>query len=439
MVSGWHLFNHSLLLLDELSGFIGVADGTASWEAVIARLDDAARLIDLDPDVHRILRQPTRVLEVGVPVRMDDGAIEVFTGWRVHHNVVRGPAKGGIRFHPAVDALEVSALAAEMTFKTAVLELPFGGGKGGVRCDPTSFSIHELERLTRRYTWEILPLLGPDTDVPAPDVNTDERVMGWIMDTASMASGRSLPAAVTGKPVALQGSHGHSGATASGLLTCVRLAFAELGLPMAGSRAIVQGFGKVGGTLAFLLHSAGMRVIGVADIRGAITNPAGIDIPALADHVTKSGSVVEFALAEPIAEADMFALECEVIVPAALANAIDTSIAPRIAARLVVEGANGPTTPAADAILAEHGVVVVPDILANGGGVTASYFEWAQNRQGYAWDENVVADRLRTRMEKAFREVWGRAAVLGVTQRRASLVVAIERVAAAFHARGLFP
>jgi glutamate dehydrogenase (NAD(P)+) len=418
---------------------VTVADGTASWEAVLARLDDIAALAKLDPDVHRVLRRPTRVLEVSVPVRMDDGAIEVFTGWRVHHNVTRGPAKGGIRFHPDVDALEVSALAAEMTFKTAVLELPFGGGKGGVRCDPARLSIGELERLTRRYTWEILPLLGPDTDVPAPDVNTDERVMGWVMDTESMASGRSLPAAVTGKPIALQGSFGHSGATASGLLTCVRLAFAELGLPLAGSRAVVQGFGKVGGTLAFLLHSAGMRVIGVADVSGAIVNPAGIDIPALSDHVGTSGVVRGFPLAETIDEKDLFALECEVIVPAALANAIDTSIASRITARLVVEGANGPTTPAADPILEERGVIVVPDILANGGGVTASYFEWAQNRQGYAWDENVVADRLRTRMEKAFREVWGRAAVLGVSQRRAALVVAVERVAAAFHARGLFP
>jgi glutamate dehydrogenase (NAD(P)+) len=370
---------------------------------------------------------------------MDDGAVEVFTGWRVHHNVARGPAKGGIRFHPHVDALEVSALAAEMTFKTAVLDLPFGGGKGGVRCDPSRFSIHELERVTRRYTWEILPLLGPDTDVPAPDVNTDERVMGWLMDTASMASGHSLAAAVTGKPIALQGSHGHSGATANGLLTCVRLAFAELGLPMAGSRAVVQGFGKVGGTLAFLLHSAGMRVVGISDVSGAITNPAGIDVPALADHVKANHVVSGFPRADAIDAADLFALDCDVIIPAALANAIDTSTASRITARLVVEGANGPTTPAADAILEANGVIVVPDILANGGGVTASYFEWAQNRQGYAWDDNVLADRLHNRMEKAFREVWARASVLDVSQRRAALAVALDRVSAAWHARGLFP
>jgi glutamate dehydrogenase (NAD(P)+) len=416
-----------------------VPDGSASWDAVLARLDDAAALIDLDRDLHEILRKPVRVLEVGVPVRRDSGHVEVFTGWRVHHNVVRGPAKGGIRFHPHVDALEVSALAAEMTFKTAVLDLPFGGGKGGVRCDPTQLSLRELERLTRRYTWEILPLLGPDTDVPAPDVNTDERVMGWLMDTASMASGRSLPAAVTGKPLALQGSHGHSGATAAGLLTCVRLAFAELDIPMAGSRAVVQGFGKVGGTLAFLLHSAGMRVVGVSDISGAIANPAGLDIPALADHVKEHHVVAGFPLGDVVDAADLFALDCDVVIPAALANAIDATAASRITARLVVEGANGPTTPEADRVLDDRGVIVVPDILANGGGVTASYFEWAQNRQGYAWDDNVLADRLRGRMEHAFREVWGRATVLGVSQRRAALAVGLGRISAAFMARGLFP
>jgi glutamate dehydrogenase (NAD(P)+) len=414
-------------------------DGSASWEAVLARLDDVAALVGLDDDVNTVLRRPARMLEVSVPVRMDDGRIDVFTGWRVHHNVARGPAKGGIRFHPAVDALEVTALAAEMTFKTAVLELPFGGGKGGVRCDPTTFSVQELEKVTRRYTWEILPLLGPDTDVPAPDVNTDERVMAWMMDTASMASGRSLPASVTGKPLAIGGSHGHSGATASGLLVCVRLALSRLGLPLAGGRAVVQGFGKVGGTLAYLMHSVGMRVVGVGDVRGAIANPAGLDIPALSEHVAQTGSVVGFALSEPIDEGDLFALPCEVIVPAALANVIDARIASRITARLIVEGANGPTTPDADPVLADAGITVVPDILANGGGVTASYFEWAQNRQGYAWDDDVVADRLHKRMDRAFNEIWARAGVLQVSLRRAAMAVAVERVAAAFHARGLFP
>jgi glutamate dehydrogenase (NAD(P)+) len=416
-----------------------MADGSASWDAVCARLEDVAALIDLDPDVHAILQRPTRVLEVSVPVRMDDGRIEVFAGWRVHHNVTRGPAKGGIRFHPAVDALEISALAAEMTFKTAVLELPFGGGKGGVRCDPSTLSIHELERLTRRYTWEILPLLGPDTDVPAPDVNTDERVMGWLMDTASMASGRSLPTTVTGKPLSLGGSHGHSGATATGLLVCTRMAMAARDYGLAGSRAVVQGFGKVGGTLAFLMHSAGMRVVAVGDVGGAIANPSGLDVPALANHVKVTGSVVGFEVADAIDPNDLFTVPSDVIVPAALANVIDADVASRIDARLIVEGANGPTVPAADDVLADRGITVVPDILANGGGVTASYFEWAQNRQGYAWDEEVVADRLHRRMERAFNEVWARADVLDVSLRRAALAVAVERVAAAFHDRGLFP
>jgi glutamate dehydrogenase (NAD(P)+) len=433
------MFNHPDGVLDGTTGSRSVADGTASWESVLTRLDDIAALVGLDDAVHAVLRRPARVLEVSVPVQMDHGPIEVFAGWRVHHNVVRGPAKGGVRFHPAVDALEVSALAAEMTFKTAVLELPFGGGKGGVRCDPTTLSVHELERLTRRYTWEILPLLGPDTDVPAPDVNTDERVMGWMMDTASMASGHSLPASVTGMPLALGGSHGHCGAPASGLLICVRLAMAELGLPVAGSRAVVQGFGKVGGTLAYLLHSVGMRVVGIGDVGGAIANPAGIDVSRLSEHVTGTGSVAGFALADAIDPAELFALPCDVIVPAALANVIDASVASRITAKLVVEGANGPTTPDADPVLHDRGVTVVPDILANGGGVTASYFEWAQNRQGYAWDDDVVADRLHKRMDRAFAEVWGRASVLDVSLRRAALAVAVERVAAAWHARGLFP
>ncbi|HVM51812.1 MAG TPA: Glu/Leu/Phe/Val dehydrogenase [Acidimicrobiales bacterium] len=416
-----------------------MADGSASWEALLRRLDEAAELVDLDDDIHRILRHPVRLLEVSVPVRMDDGSVEVFTGWRVHHNVTRGPAKGGIRFHPDVDRLEVSALAADMTFKTSVLDLPFGGGKGGIRCDPALLSRGELERVTRRYTWEILPLLGPDTDVPAPDVNTDDQVMAWIMDTASMASGRTLHTVVTGKPMALQGSHGQSGATATGMLACARMAFAALGLPLAGSRAVVQGFGKVGGTLAFLLHSMGVRVVGVGDVGGAVANAAGLDIPALSDHVTATGSVVGFPLGEPIDQRELFALPCELAVPAALANAIDAVTAEHLGARLVVEGANGPTTPDADEILAERGIVVVPDILANAGGVTASYFEWAQNRSGYAWDENLVAERLRSRMEQAFNDVWARADVLGTTLRRAAMAVAVERVATAIRARGLFP
>ncbi|MDQ1402297.1 MAG: glutamate dehydrogenase [Actinomycetota bacterium] len=413
--------------------------GAAAWAAVLDRLDDAAKLTGVDPDIHRMLRSPRRVLEVSVPVRMDDGRVEVFTGWRVHHDTTRGPAKGGIRFHPDVDALETTALAAGMTFKTAVANLPFGGAKGGVRCDPTVMSLGELERLTRRYTWEISPLLGPDKDVPAPDVNTDGRVMAWLMDTLSMVMGEDLPGSVTGKPLAIGGTLGHSGATSTGVLVTARAAFNALDLPFAGGRAIIQGFGKVGGPLAFLLSSAGMRVIAVSDVHGAIHNPGGLDAGELSEHASRTGSVVGFEPADPIAEHDMWALECELAVPAALAGAIDEDVARRLGAKVVVEAANGPTTLEADPVLDQRGIICVPDILANAGGVTASYFEWAQSRQGYAWDEETVAVRLRQRMDEAFTAVWSKAESLNVSLRRAAFGLAVERVADAIAARGLFP
>ena len=409
------------------------------WLAVLERLDDAAKLTGVDPDIHRLLRTPRRVLEVAVPVRMDDGRIEVFTGWRVHHDTTRGPAKGGIRFHPDVDVHEVMALAADMTFKTAVAKLPFGGAKGGVRCDPRLLSLGELERITRRYTLEISPLLGPDKDVPAPDVNTDERVMAWVVDTLSMLRGEVLSGAATGKPLSIGGSQGHTGATSSGVLICVRAVFAALDVPVVGARAVIQGFGKVGGPLAFLLSSAGMRVIAVSDAGGAVHNPGGLDPYALSEHVAASGSVVGFSGGEPLHEDDMWALECELVVPAALAGAIDAEVAGRLGARVMVEAANGPTVPEADVVLERRGVTVVPDILANSGGVTASYFEWAQSRQGYAWDVETVASRLRKGMEDAFSTVWAKADNLSVSLRRAAFAVALERVAEAIAARGLFP
>src|SRR3954468_15145650 len=412
---------------------------TGAWEAILERLDDAAALLRIDPAIHAILRVPERVLEVAVPVRMDDGSVEVFIGWRIHHDTTRGPAKGGIRFHPDVDEHEVAALAAGMTFKTAVANLPFGGSKGGVQCDPTKLSLGELERLTRRYTYEISPLLGPDTDVPAPDVNTDGRVMAWLMDTLSTIRGQALPASVTGKPLALGGTRAHAGATAAGVIVHVRAAFAKLNMEISGARAVIQGFGKVGGPLAFLLSSAGMRVIAVSDVGGAVHNPGGLDIGSLSDHVAKAGSVEGFAGGDPIDQQEMWLLPSELVVPAALAGAIDGGVAARIGAKLIVEAANGPTTPAADPVLHERGIAVVPDILANAGGVTASYFEWAQSRQGYAWDDTLVADRLRARMEASFSDVWARAKTLHVSLRRAAFVLAVERVAAAVEARGLFP
>lgn len=410
-----------------------------AWSAVLYRLDDAAKLTDLDPDIHRMLRTPKRVLEVAVPVRMDDGRVEVFTGWRVHHDTTRGPGKGGIRFHPALDVREVTALAADMTFKTAIANLPFGGAKGGVRCDPTVLSLGELERLTRRWTVEVSPLLGPDRDVPAPDVNTDGRVMAWLMDTLAMVSGASLGGTVTGKPLAVGGTRAHAGATSSGVVMCARSAFAALGMPFAGSRAVIQGFGKVGGPLAFLLASAGMRVVAVSDLGGAVHNAGGLDPSWLSDHVAATGSVVGFEGGDPLDPADLWSVECELLVPAALSGAVDADVAERLRAKLVVEAANGPTTPEADVVLDRRGIVVVPDIVANAGGVTASYFEWAQDRQAYAWDEDTVAVRLRSFMDAAFTSVWARADTLGVSMRRAAFAVAVERVADAISARGLFP
>ncbi|MGD0082024.1 MAG: Glu/Leu/Phe/Val dehydrogenase [Acidimicrobiales bacterium] len=412
---------------------------TDPWEAVLERIDDGAKLIGLEEDIRRMLSVPTRVLEVGVPVRMDDGHIEVFLGWRVHHDVSRGPGKGGIRFHPSVTASEVKALAAEMTLKCAVVDIPFGGAKGGVQVDPRQLSDFELERLTRRYTIDVASLLGADKDVPAPDVNTDARVMAWLMDTISMFRGEAVTGVVTGKPLAVGGSRGHVGATSQGVLICSRAIFHELGMSMAGSRAIVQGHGKVGGPLCYLLSSAGMRVVAVTDADGGVYNPAGLDTLALADHVSRHGTVAGFAMADPLDPTKLWDIECELAVPAALEGTITADVAARLGAKVVVEAANGPTLPEADPILEHRGIVLVPDILANAGGVTASYFEWAQSRQGFAWEEQVVAERLRRIMETAFDACWQHSKDLKVTLRRAAVALALERVGEAIRLRGLFP
>ncbi|HXY43213.1 MAG TPA: Glu/Leu/Phe/Val dehydrogenase [Acidimicrobiales bacterium] len=412
---------------------------TDPWQAVLERIDDGARLIGLDADIHRMLSVPTRVLEVAVPVRMDNGRVEVFLGWRVHHDVSRGPGKGGIRFHPSVTVSEVKALAAEMTLKCAVVDIPFGGAKGGVQVDPRLLSESELERLTRRYTIDVSSLLGPDRDIPAPDVNTDARVMAWLMDTISMFRGEAVTGIVTGKPLAVGGSLGHVGATSQGVLICSRAIFHELGMPMTGARAVVQGHGKVGGPLCYLLSSAGMRVVAVTDADGGVYNPAGLDTLALADHVARRGSVDGFGMADPLEPSKLWEIECELAVPAALENTITVEVAEKMAAKVVVEAANGPTVPEADAILERRGVILVPDILANAGGVTASYFEWAQSRQGFAWEEPVVAERLRRIMETAFDACWHRSKDLKVTLRRASVALALERIGEAIQLRGLFP
>ncbi|HLF40126.1 MAG TPA: Glu/Leu/Phe/Val dehydrogenase, partial [Acidimicrobiia bacterium] len=409
------------------------------WEAEVARLEDAAALLGLEDDLLAMLARPKRVLEVAVPVRRDDGRIEVFVGWRIHHDTARGPAKGGLRFHPALTRGDVQALAIAMTWKCAVVDLPFGGGKGGVRCDPAVLSAYELERLTRRYTWEILPMLGPDRDVPAPDVNTDERVMAWLMDTVAMARGEAAPGVVTGKPMEVGGVQGHQGATAEGVTIMVREAFARLGLPVAGARVVLQGFGKVGGPLAYLLSSLGVRVVAVGDYAGAVANPAGLDVAGLAAHVRTEGTVAGYAMADPIAADDLFAVPCDAFVPAALAGAIGPREAKALTARVIIEGANGPTTTEGDVILSERGVLVVPDILANAGGVTASYFEWVQAREGYPWDPALTAERLRSRMQAAFNAVWDRSESLEVDLRRGAHALALERVAAAIRFRGVFP
>ena len=413
---------------------------TSAWQAVLDRIDDAAAVAGVDPDIHAVIRRTERVLEVSIPILRDDGSVEVFDGWRVHHNTVRGPGKGGIRFHPAVDADEVRALAAQMTAKTAVCGLPFGGAKGGVRCDPNSLSLKELERLTRRYTVEIAPLLGPDRDVPAPDVNTDGRVMAWLLDTMQMTSGGvHSPGSVTGKPLSVGGTRAHAGGTASGVVVCVRSAFRELGISLPGRRVVIQGFGKVGAPLAFLLQSAGMRVVAVSDITGAVINEGGLDTTELSNHVKQTGGVAGYAMGDPIDAGDVLEVPCELLVPAALGGVIDADVAGRLGATVVVEAANGPTMPSADAVLDRRGIVVVPDILANGGGVTASYFEWAQARQGYPWEEEMVADRHRRVMSDAFDDVWAAGQRWGVSLRRAAYAVALERVAAAMESRGIFP
>jgi glutamate dehydrogenase/leucine dehydrogenase len=407
--------------------------------AVLSHIDDAAQLIGLDPGIHQLIAQPERILEVAVPIKRDDGHIEVFKGWRVHHDTSRGPGKGGVRFHPQVDVREIMALAADMTIKCAVVNIPFGGAKGGVAVDPASLSERELERIARRYAHDIATLLGPDRDVPAPDVNTDERVMAWIMDTISMMRGESTPGVVTGKPLAVGGSHGHVGATSRGVVRCTQAIFERLGLPLAGSRVVIQGYGKVAAPLIYLLTSLGMRVVGVADIGGALHTPLGINPAALEEHFRRTGTVAGYDRADAILPSELFAIPCELVIPAALGGVITTEVAEKLDTKILIEAANGPTVPAADPILHDREIAVVPDVLANTGGVTASYFEWAQARQGYAWEAELVASRLTATIDAAFEETWRRAETLGVSLRRGAFSLGLERVAEATQFRGLFP
>jgi glutamate dehydrogenase (NAD(P)+) len=408
------------------------------FEAMIARFDVAAKKLDLDPGLYKVLTHPEKQIIVSVPIRRDNGEVEVFTGYRVLHNTSRGPAKGGIRFDMAVTLDEVKALAAWMTWKCAVVNVPFGGAKGGVICDPSTMSNAELERLTRRYTSGIIETLGPDSDVPAPDVNTNERMMAWIMDTYSMHKRHTVTAVVTGKPVSMGGSLGRREATGRGCMFVTREALKHLRMQMKGAKIAVQGFGNVGSISAKLLHDEGATIIAVSDKHGGIYNPKGIDIDAALAYVASKKSLAGFPGSEAITNEQLLALECDVLLPAAMENVITAENAKAVKAKIICEGANGPTTPAADAILREKGVFVIPDILANAGGVTVSYFEWVQDRGGYFWDEDTVNQRLERIMVKAFDEVVSMAEKQKVDNRIAAYMLAMDRVAAVHKLRGMY-
>ena len=412
--------------------------GENPFEAMMSRFDYAAQLLNLDSGLYKVLRNPEKQLIVSVPITMDSGQVEVFTGYRVLYNTSRGPGKGGIRFDKAVTLEEVTALAAWMAWKCAVVNIPFGGSKGGVNCDPLSMSMGELERLTRRYTSGIMSLLGPDSDVPAPDVNTNERVMAWVMDTYSMQMRHTVTSVVTGKPIEMGGSLGRREATGRGCMIVTHEALRHLGLPATGARVAVQGFGNVGSVSADLLHRAGYSVVAVSDVRGGIYNEKGLDIPDVLAWRQKNRYLSGYRNAQAITNDELMALDCEVLLPAAMENVITARNADKIRAKIIVEGANGPTVAGADEILDRKGIFVVPDILANAGGVTVSYFEWVQDRGGYFWDEETVNNRLATIMTTSFRNVLDVAKKYSVNMRIAAYTLAIDRVAAVHRLRGLY-
>jgi glutamate dehydrogenase (NAD(P)+) len=406
--------------------------------AMLQEFEGAARILNLDPGIWKILTKPKRQIIVACPVQMDNGAIEVFTGYRVQYNITLGPAKGGIRYHPDVSLDEVTALAAWMTWKCAVAQLPFGGGKGGVVCDPTKMSKREIEALTRRYTAEIIDAIGPEKDVPAPDVNTNEQVMAWFMDTYSMHIGHTSTAVVTGKPVEMGGSLGRREATGRGVMIITRESAKHLGFDLRGARIAVQGFGNVGSIAADLLAEMGAKIIAVTDWKAGVFNADGLDIKKLLAHNAQHRSVDGFGDAEPITNEELFKLDVDVLIPAALEEQITAANVKDIKAKLVIEGANGPTTPEAHKHLHERGVFVVPDILANAGGVTVSYFEWVQDRHGYFWEESEVNKRLEAKMVQAFDEVLKTAQKYKVDMRVAAYIVAINRVATVTKMRGMY-
>jgi glutamate dehydrogenase (NAD(P)+) len=408
------------------------------WESQRARFELAARKLNLEEGVWKILSYPNREIIVHIPVSMDDGHLEVFTGFRVQHSIARGPGKGGIRYAPDVTLDEVRALAAWMTWKCAVVNIPFGGAKGGVICNPHKMSMGELERMTRRYTAELIDFIGPEKDVPAPDVNTNEQTMAWIMDTYSMHMRQTVTAVVTGKPVNIGGSRGRREATGRGVWVVCDEACKKLGLSPASSRVIVQGFGNVGSNAAQLMHQAGYKVIGIVEVGGGLYNKNGIDVNALVDYRQKQGTVQGFPGAEKADPAELLTTECEILIPAATENQITSRNVNNIKCRILAEGANGPTTSAADEVLADKGVFVIPDILANAGGVTTSYFEWVQDRQGYFWKEEVVNEQLDSIMKSSFQDVVRYAETHHVNNRIAAYMLAIDRVAYTIKQRGIY-
>jgi glutamate dehydrogenase (NAD(P)+) len=412
--------------------------GGSIFNAMLQEFDGAARLLGLDRGIWKILTHPKRQITVSCPIQMDNGEIEVFTGYRVQYNITLGPAKGGIRYHPDVSLDEVTALAAWMTWKCAVAHVPFGGGKGGVICDPTRMSRRELEALTRRYVAEIIDAIGPEKDVPAPDVNTNDQIMAWVMDTYSMHVGHTSTAVVTGKPIEMGGSLGRREATGRGVMIVTREAAKHLGFDIKGARVAVQGFGNVGSVSADLLSKIGAKIVAVTDWKGGVYNANGLDIGKMLDYAKQHKTIDGFPGGEPLENDQLFALDVEVLVPAALENQITMENAPVIRARIVAEGANGPTTPEAHKHLHERGIFVIPDILANAGGVTTSYFEWVQDRHGYFWEEEEVNKRLESKMVEAFDDVLKTSVKYKTDMRTAAYIVAINRVATVTKMRGMY-
>jgi glutamate dehydrogenase (NAD(P)+) len=413
-------------------------EGGSIFNAMLQEFDGAARILGLDPGIWKILTHPKRQITVSCPVQMDNGEIEVFTGYRVQYNITLGPAKGGIRYHPNVTLDEVTALAAWMTWKCAVAHIPFGGGKGGVVCDPTRMSRREVEALTRRYIAEIVDAIGPEKDIPAPDVNTNDQIMAWVMDTYSMHIGQTTTAVVTGKPIEMGGSLGRREATGRGVMIVTREAAKHLGLDINGATIAVQGFGNVGSISAQLLSQIGAKIVAVTDWKGGVYNKNGLDIPKLLDFAAQRRTVDEFPGGEPIDNDALFKLDVDVLIPAALENQITMDNAPDIRAKIVTEGANGPTTPDAHQHLHSRNIFVIPDILANSGGVTTSYFEWVQDRYGYFWSEKEVNERLEHKMVEAFDDVLKNALKYKTDMRTAAYIVAISRVATVTRMRGMY-